>query len=191
VNGYTEDVTQYDYDPEKAKQLLQQAGADGATIEFNYPTGVSRPYMPQPEDTFNVIRTQLQAVGLKIKPTADQWDPDYLEKIQGTPDHGIHLLGWTGDYNDTDNFLGVFFGTATAEWGFTNQKLFDDLKQARGLPTVEEQKPVYEKINQEVMDYLPGIPLAHPVPSLAFSPDVQGYQPSPVQDEVWNTISLG
>ena len=191
VNGYTEDVTQYDYDPEKAKQLLQQAGADGATIEFNYPTGVSRPYMPQPEDTFNVIRTQLQAVGLKVKPTADQWDPDYLEKIQGTPDHGIHLLGWTGDYNDTDNFLGVFFGTATAEWGFTNQKLFDDLKQARGLPTVEEQKPVYEKINQEVMDYLPGIPLAHPVPSLAFSPDVQGYQPSPVQDEVWNTISLG
>ena len=39
VNGYTEDVTQYDYDPEKAKQLLQEAGADGATIEFNYPTG--------------------------------------------------------------------------------------------------------------------------------------------------------
>ena len=88
-------------------------------------------------------------------------------------------------------WLAPAFGTATAEWGFTNQKLFDDLKQARGLPTVEEQKPVYEKINQEVMDYLPGIPLAHPVPSLAFSPDVQGYQPSPVQDEVWNTISLG
>jgi peptide/nickel transport system substrate-binding protein len=191
VNGYTEDVTTYDYNPEKAKQLLQQAGADGATIEFNYPTGVSRPYMPQPEDTFNVIRTQLQAVGLKVKPTADQWDPDYLEKIQGTSKHGIHLLGWTGDYNDTDNFLGVFFGTPTDEWGFKNQKLFDDLKQARGLPTVEEQKPVYEKINQEVMDYLPGVPLAHPVPSLAFSPDVQGYQPSPVQDEVWNTISLG
>jgi peptide/nickel transport system substrate-binding protein len=191
VNGYTEDVTRYEYDPEKAKQLLQQAGAEGATIEFNYPTGVSRPYMPQPEDTFNVIRTQLQAVGLKIKPTADQWDPDYLQKIQGTAKHGIHLLGWTGDYNDTDNFLGVFFGTPTDEWGFTNQQLFDDLKQARGLPTVEEQQPVYEKINQEVMEFLPGVPLAHPVPSLAFSPDVQGYQPSPVQDEVWNTISIG
>ena len=191
VTGYTEDVTKYDYDPEKAKQLLQEAGATGATIEFNYPTGVSRPYMPQPADTFNVIRSQLEAVGLKIKPTADQWDPDYLEKIQGTSKHGLHLLGWTGDYNDTDNFLGVFFGTATDEWGFSNQQLFDDLKQARGLPTVDEQKPVYEKINQEVMDFLPGVPLAHPVPSLAFAPDVKGYQPSPVQDEVWNTISLG
>lgn len=191
VNGYTEDVPKYDYDPDKARQLLKAAGAEGTTIDFNYPTGVSRPYMPQPEDTFNVIRTQLEAVGLKIKPVADQWDPDYLEKIQGTEDHGLHLLGWTGDYNDTDNFLGVFFGTPTKEWGFDNQKLFDDLKQARGLPTVQEQTPVYEKINKEVMDYLPGVPLAHPVPSLAFSPDVHGYEPSPVQDEVWNTISLG
>ena len=37
------------------------------------------------------------------------------------------------------------------------------------------------------MDFLPGVPLAHPVPSLAFAPDVEGFQPSPVQDEVWNT----
>lgn len=190
VNGYTEDVAKYDYNPEKARQLLKQAGAEGATIDFNYPTGVSRPYMPQPADTFNVIRSQLQAVGLKIHPVADQWDPDYLQKIQGTTDHGLHLLGWTGDYNDTDNFLGVFFGTPTKEWGFVNQQLFDDLKQARGIPTVEQQTPVYEKINKEVMDYLPGVPLAHPVPSLAFSPDVHGYRASPVQDEVWNMVSM-
>ncbi len=190
VNGYNPDVTTYDYDPEKAKQMLEDAGAAGATIEFNYPTGVSRPYMPSPEDTFNVIRTQLEAVGLKIKPTADQWDPDYLEKIQGTPDHGIHLLGWTGDYNDTDNFLGVFFGSKTFEWGFDNPELFGALNDARAIPTPEEQEPVYQDINEQVMEFLPGVPLAHPVPSLAFSADVEGYQQSPVQDEVWNVVTL-
>jgi peptide/nickel transport system substrate-binding protein len=190
VNGYNPDVTTYDYDPEKAKQMLEDAGAAGATIEFNYPTGVSRPYMPSPEDTFNVIRTQLEAVGLKIKPTADQWDPDYLEKIQGTPNHGIHLLGWTGDYNDTDNFLGVFFGAKSFEWGFENKEIFDALNDARGIPTPEEQEPVYQDINEQIMEYLPGVPLAHPVPSLAFSADVEGYQQSPVQDEVWSVITL-
>lgn len=190
VNGFTPDVPTYDYDPEKAKQLLKEAGADGATIEFNYPTGVSRPYMPQPEDTFNVIRTQLEAVGLNIKPVADQWDPDYLEKIQGTKDHGIHLLGWTGDYNDTDNFLGVFFGAKTNEWGFENEKIFGDLDKARAIPTPEEQEPLYEDINREVMEFLPGVPLGHPVPSLAFDSSVEGFQQSPVQDEPWNTISL-
>src|ERR671920_1976656 len=54
VDGWTPDVTEYEYDPEKAKSLLEEAGATGTTIEFNYPSDVSRPYMPQPEDTFNV-----------------------------------------------------------------------------------------------------------------------------------------
>ena len=191
VMGYTDDVQTYEFDPELAQQMLKDAGADGATIEFNYPTGVSRPYMPQPEDTFNVIRSQLENVGLNIKPTADQWSPDYLEKIQGTAKHGLHLLGWTGDYNDTDNFLGVFFGAKSNEWGFDNPEIFDALRDARGLPTPEEQTPLYEEINRIVMDYLPGVPLAHPVPSLAFGPDVSGYQQSPVQDEVWNAVSVG
>ena len=190
VNGYTEDVETYDYDPEQAMALLEEAGADGATIEFNYPTAISRPYMPSPEDTFNVIRTQLEEVGLKIKPTADVWDPDYLDKIQGTEEHGIHLLGWTGDYNDSDNFVGVFFGAETTEWGFTNQELFDDLGEAKGIATPEEAQPVYEQINKDIMEFLPGVPLAHPVPSLAFAENVSGYQQSPVQDEVWNTVTV-
>ena len=190
VNGYTEDVPQYEYDPDKARQLLKEAGAEGVTIEFNYPTDVTRPYMPAPGDTFNAIRSQLQEVGIKVKPQADKWDPDYLDKIQGTKNHGIHLLGWTGDYNDTDNFLGVFFGRKSSEWGFNNPELFTALQEARGLPTVEEQTPVYEEINRQVMEFLPGVPIASPVPSLGFAPEVKGYEPSPVQDEPWNLVSV-
>jgi peptide/nickel transport system substrate-binding protein len=190
VNGYTEDVTTYDYDPDRARQLLAEAGVENLTLEFNYPTDVSRPYMPSPEDTFNVIRSQLEAVGISIEPTADRWDPDYLAKMQGTANHGIHLLGWTGDYNDPDNFVGVFFGSEQPEWGFTNPELFDALNEARVLPTVEEQVPAYEEINRMIMEFLPGVPLAHPVPSLAFAPEVSGFQQSPVQDEVYNTVSL-
>jgi peptide/nickel transport system substrate-binding protein len=191
VAGYAQDVPSYEHDPAKAKQLLQEAGAAGATIEFNYPTGVSRPYMPSPEDTFTAIRSQLEAVGLKVKPVADAWSPNYLDKVQGTSKHGIHLLGWTGDYNDTDNFLGVFFGKKSNEWGFQNAELFAALTKARGLPTREQQVPAYEQINKQVMEYLPGIPLASPVPSLGFKATVKGYQASPVQDEVYNTVSVG
>ena len=86
--------------------------------------------------------------------------------------------------------LGVFFGAESNEWGFDNPELFDALSEARSLPTPEEQEPLYEDINAEIMDYLPGVPLAHPVPSLAFGPDVDGYQQSPVQDEVWNAVSV-
>jgi peptide/nickel transport system substrate-binding protein len=74
------------------------------------------------------------------------------------------------------------------EWGFNNQELFDALTEARQLPTVEEQQPLYEDINEQVMEYLPGVPIAHPVPSLAFAESVQGFIPSPVQDEPWNQV---
>ena len=116
---------------EKAKDLLKEAGQENLTLKFAYPTGVSRPYMPTPEDTFQVLKTQLEAVGIKITPVSAKWTPDYLDMVQteaGSKKRDIHLLGWTGDYNDPDNFLGVFFGAKTAEWGFDNPKLFDDLE---------------------------------------------------------------
>ncbi|MBG6084868.1 ABC transporter substrate-binding protein [Zhihengliuella flava] len=191
VNGYAEDVAEYEYDPEKAKELLAEAGyEDGFTLDFNYPTGVSRPYMPTPEQVFSNISAQLEEVGITINPQPNKWSPDYLDRIQGGPDHGIHLLGWTGDYNDTDNFVGVHFGQPKADFGFENQELFDKLTEARGIADVEEQTPLYQEINADIMDFLPVVPLAHPAPSLGFSPRVESYPTSPVNDEVFNQIVL-
>ncbi|GGG51985.1 ABC transporter substrate-binding protein [Kocuria dechangensis] len=191
VNGYNEDVTRYEYDPERAKQLLAEAGyADGLELDFNYPTGVSRPYMPNPEQTFTTISAQLEEVGITVNPQPNKWSPDYLDRVNGSSDHGIHLLGWTGDYNDTDNFVGVFFGKEKPEFGFEDPELFQALADARELTSVEEQTPVYEDINDQIMQKLPAVPLAHPAPSLAFDARVTSYPVSPVNDEVFNKIQL-
>ncbi|UWF77853.1 MULTISPECIES: ABC transporter substrate-binding protein [Microbacterium] len=193
VNGYNPDVTTYEYDPEKAKALLAEAGftaENPLSLTFNYPVNVSRPYMPNPEQIFTVLSKQLEEVGVQITPETDAWSPDYLDKITGTPDHGIHLLGWTGDYNDTDNFVGVFFGQPSSEWGFDNPELFQKLTEARGISSLEEQTPLYEEINEDVAQFIPGVPLAHPAPTLAFSPRVKSYPASPVNDEVFTDIVL-
>src|SRR6185437_14539564 len=55
VAGYADDVTTYNYDPNKAKQLLAQAGESNLTLNFYWPTEVSRPYMPDPKQIFTVI----------------------------------------------------------------------------------------------------------------------------------------
>ena len=189
VIGFDEGVTTYEFDVDKAKSLLAEAGQSALTLNFNYPTGVSRPYMPDPETIYNAISQQLTAVGITVTPVAEQWSPDYLDTVQGTTEHGIHLLGWTGDYNDPDNFIGVFFGAATNEWGFDDPALFEALATARTV-TEDEQQSAYEAINEQIMTLLPGIPVASPVPSLAFAPGVSGYTASPVQNEVWNTVTV-
>ncbi len=191
VDGYNPEVTTYEYDPDRARELLADAGyPDGFEVQFNYPTDVSRPYMPTPEQVFTNISAQLGEVGITVTPAPDVWTPDYLDRIQGTENHGIHLLGWTGDYNDTDNFIGVFFGQEKPEFGFNNAELFDALSEARGMTDREEQTALYEDINEQIAEFNPAIPLAHPAPSLAFAPRVTSYPASPVNDEVFNLIEL-
>lgn len=192
VNGYNPDVTTYDFDPEKAKSLLAEAGyteANPLKLTFNYPVNVSRPYMPDPEQIFTVLSTQLADVGVETTPVSEEW-VEYLDRTTGTADHGIHLLGWTGDYNDTDNFVGVFFGQQSSEWGFDNPELFQKLTEARGVSNLEEQTALYEEINEMVAQFIPGVPLAHPAPTLAFDPRVESYPASPVNDEVFTDIVL-
>ncbi|MBT2484946.1 MULTISPECIES: ABC transporter substrate-binding protein [unclassified Microbacterium] len=192
VNGYNKDVTTYDFDQDKAKELLADAGyteANPLKLTFNYPVNVSRPYMPDPEQIFTVLSTQLAEVGVETTPVSEEW-VEYLDRTTGTADHGIHLLGWTGDYNDTDNFVGVFFGQKSSEWGFDNPELFQKLTEARGVPNLDEQTALYEQINEDVAQFIPGVPLAHPAPTLAFDPRVESYPASPVNDEVFTDIVL-
>ncbi|MFJ6651294.1 ABC transporter substrate-binding protein [Microbacterium sp. NPDC091313] len=192
VIGFNDAVTTYDYDPEAAKSLLAEAGytdASPLTLTFNYPVNISRPYMPNPEQIFTNLQSQLEAVGIKVNPVSNEWG-EYLDLIQGGSDHGIHLLGWTGDYNDPDNFVGTFFGAQSNEWGFDNAELFSALTSARGLATESEQEAAYKDINEQIAEFLPGVPLASPVPTLAFDSRVTSYPASPVQDEVYNMIEL-
>ena len=190
VRGYNEDVEKYSYDPAKAKSLLAEAGyPDGFTTTFYYPTDVSRPYMPTPAETFTNISEQLKEVGIKVEPKPMKWT-EYLKYVQGGSNHGLHLLGWTGDYNDPDNFVGVFFNGEKPEFGFKDASLFANLEAARQMSDPDKQTTKYEEIMKQISEVVPAMPLAHPVPPLAFSSRVTEYPASPVQDEVYNMVKL-
>jgi peptide/nickel transport system substrate-binding protein len=195
VDGWADDVTTYEYDPDRARQLLQEAGAEGTTLRFYYPTEVSRPYLPDPAALFQVINQNLIDAGFTIEPVALPWNPDYLNAVQaGQAD--IHLLGWTGDYNDAYNFIGTFFaeagnGQASAEFGaFSNPEIFAALAEADAEPDAAARTEQYQEANRLIMDYLPGVPISHSPPALVVAENVQGLEPSPLTAEVFSTVSI-
>jgi peptide/nickel transport system substrate-binding protein len=195
VDGYAEDVTTYPYDPDRARQLLQEAGAEGTTLRFYYPTEVSRPYLPDPAAMFQVISQNLTDAGFTIEPVALPWNPDYLNAVQaGQAD--IHLLGWTGDYNDAYNFIGTFFAEASnnqasAEFGaFSAPEIFQALARADAEPDADTRTGLYQEANRLIMDYLPGVPISHSPPALVVAENVTGLEPSPLTAEVFSTVSI-
>jgi peptide/nickel transport system substrate-binding protein len=188
--GYSEDVTTYEYDPEEAQRLLEEAGYDlPIQIDFAYPTDVERPYMPDPQANFEAMVADLEDCCFEIEQKSATWTPDYLDNVDNGR-YGMRLLGWTGDFGDPDNFIGTFFQTPQEAWGFENQEIFDALDAAEVETDEETRTQLYQEANNLIMDFLPGLPYVHTEPGLAFTANVSGYQPSPVSLEPFATVTV-
>ena len=90
VKGYNADIKPYAYDVEKAKSLLAEAGATGMTLKFAYPSEVTRPYMPDPQKLYDAIKTDFEAVGIKVETGFDAFV--IRARLQGSDDREWHYI---------------------------------------------------------------------------------------------------
>ncbi|HVM18634.1 MAG TPA: ABC transporter substrate-binding protein [Egibacteraceae bacterium] len=187
--GYADEVTEYEYDPDRARQILEDAGLDvPVEIDFAYPTDVSRPYMPDPEQNFQAMVADLEDCCFTVQVKSDTWSPDYLSKYLDR--YGAYLLGWTGDFGDPDNFLGTFFQEGSPGFNHTNRELYNILDEAEVETDEQRRTELYEEANRIIADELPGLPYVHTEPALAFTANVSGYEPSPVSLEQFHTVTV-
>ncbi|MFI5496752.1 ABC transporter substrate-binding protein [Actinoplanes sp. NPDC051859] len=192
VLGYAPDVQKYDYNVDKAKQLLAEAGATGLTLNFYYPTEVSRPYMPNPQEIFTVLANDLQAAGIKVNGVPRPWNGGFKDDVQQFGKHDLHILGWTGDYNDPGNFVGTFFGRGKVEFGDQAMtEMFTAIGKADATVDQAGKKAAFEQVNRDLAaKWLPAVPIWHAPPAVVTTKNVEGLVASPLTAEEFNTVSI-
>ncbi|GAB0024201.1 ABC transporter substrate-binding protein [Helicobacter pylori] len=196
VEGYNKDLAVTKYDPAGAKKLLEEAGQEDLTLTFAYPSEVTRPYMPNPQKIHEAIRKDFEKAGVTVKVVTKPWNGGYLDGV----DNGqfdAWLLGWTGDYNSADNFIGTFFGnlksndfhTSATDFGADLSK---ELKDADQTVDESERTKKYEELNKKIHDeYVPGLPISHSPPAIVVNEDVEGLVASPLTAERFSSVTVG
>src|SRR5699024_11534389 len=79
VSGYNDSSKAYEYDPDKAQELLEEAGVPDLEIELWYPTEVTRPYLPDPQRVYDAVKADWEAAGITVNPVSKPWDGGYTE----------------------------------------------------------------------------------------------------------------
>ena len=175
--GYNDRVGTYDYNPEKAKQLLKEAGFPNGFETTIYAMPVPRPYMPNGRKVAEAIQGDLGKVGIKVKIISYEWGT-YLEKT-GNGEHDMALLGWTGDIGDPDNFLYVLLDKDNAVKPAQNisfyksDKLHEILVQAKRESDQKKRAELYVKAQSIIFDDAAIIPIAHSVVVLPYVSNLQ------------------
>ena len=131
--GYDASVEAYSYDPEKAKQLLAEAGyADGFSLEFSVTSG----YL-NGQDVAQAIASQLGEVGITC--TVQEEDSNQQrEKMSSGTVADLYLNGIGGPYSNIDLVAKLAFGTGERYSTYSNAE-FDALRK-EAAATVDEEK---------------------------------------------------
>jgi peptide/nickel transport system substrate-binding protein len=186
--GWNPEVRGPQYNPDRAKQLLSEAGyPNGFTTDFWY-MPVSRPYYPNPQSVAEAFASDLGKVGIRVSLKTEDWGT-YLADRNALK-FPIWMLGWTGDNGDTDNFLFTFFGNHRQDNSWDNAQVRALLRQGQQSADVAEREFVYKQVNAIIEQELPRIPIAHTTPPLLARSYVKGYLPHPTATEFYNTVWL-
>ncbi len=179
--GYQADKTFYTYDPEKAKQLLAEAGLpDGFKVTF-----VGHNVDPFPK-LAQAVQNDLAEVGIdasiKLMDKATYWDFISLPQSHAA----IGLTDWYQDFPDPSDFIGPLYthpieGGANANF-YTNPEVEALYKASNTELDPAKRIEMFVQMQDIIMADAPSAILYQPVWNGMYGKNVGGYYYHPV----WN-----
>ena len=166
---YDSSLDPWSYDPERARQLLADAGyPDGIEID------IWQGHIPLPHNVIGaelgtVIQDQLSRAGITVKLTQVEYGSFWATLREGTDDPEWDVLdGWLDGIRsivaDTDNFLFPTFRTfergGFGNYGYyTNERVNDLIDEAGRTIDEDRRREVYADIQAILREDVAGAPL--------------------------------
>ena len=190
--SYNDAITDYPYDPTKAKAMLDAAGVKALDIDLWYQP-VQRPYNPNGKRIGEMMQADLAKIGVNAKLVTYEWG-EYRKRAQGGESMTAQL-GWTGDNGDPDNFfflLGCPDGKPASnnipKW--CNAEFNDLLLKARVIPDQAGRAKLYERMQVIEHEEAPELLVAHSIVSEAMRANVEGYKQSPLGTHAFEGVDV-
>jgi len=161
---------EYHPNPARARQLLQAAGANGASLKI-----VASPTYEGGLAVAQVIQNQLQAVGLAPTIENVEWGT-YIDRwVKRDFDTMVELRG--GD-PDPDRFLyRTFYSTgAVNNFLFKNTQVDRLLDRGRVHVSVPDRKPIYDELQHVLVAQAPAVFLYTPYETQVMQLSVKGFR---------------
>jgi peptide/nickel transport system substrate-binding protein/oligopeptide transport system substrate-binding protein len=187
IEGYQEGIARVEFNPDRARELLAEAGRENLEIRFFHPTDdiVGRIAM--------TVRQNLEQSGFRVQlRTLDR--AAYRQAIrENEPD--LAFSNWWADYPDIENFIYPLFhsderGSSNAFF-YSNPEVDAMLEEARFTANVDRRLELFREIERRVIADHPAVWLWHRSSYVAVNPRIQGYNPHPMLNGVdFHNVSI-
>ena len=182
--GYNPDAKGYEYDPDKARQLLQESKYGDNLEEFprivlTLPGSFGAPVSPVMEAVIQYWRENL---GIELEILQTEW-AIFLQDLYRNRFQMFGGLGWIADYPDPHTFLDVLFHTDSSvnNTKYSNPDVDQLLEEARVELDEDARFEIYHQVEEIVLADAPWVLLWHGSGGFVLlKPTVKDYQLFPL-----------
>jgi peptide/nickel transport system substrate-binding protein len=155
--GYAE-IDGYTYQPEKAKELIEQYKKETGDSKPEITIGTNSQYL----DLCEYVQRELEKLGIAV--TIDVMPPSTLRQMKSSGELDIFRASWIADYPDAENYLSLFYSPNFAPDGpnymhFKNQTFDSIYEKSLKISNIEERKLNYTKMDSIIVEEAPVVPL--------------------------------
>lgn len=175
-----EGVNPYQYDPEQANKLLDEAGwkvgkdgireKDGKRLELTLLA--SKKVLN--DALIPIAKENWQKIGVLLKPQVVDFNALMAQRKSGNYDLASFS---TSTLNDPHDGVWDFYSAQTKESGYHNEKVDELINAGNAELDVEKRKPIYHELYKELANDPPVILLAYRQILSASSARVKGFNP--------------